>query len=233
MMGLELLYLSGNALSGTIPNVAQVSSNLQSLSFGHNRLKGSIPSAIQRHPWLSLDLSFNNLNGFLHNEIYAFDNPNSSLSLEQNCLSGSIPSQLLNVEHINILEDNLFECRHDEDQLPRHDPHVDSFGCGSDNTNNALYAWIAFITPVVIAYYSYQIFSPCLSPDSYWIQRYHFILSQLTKWWELYDEFDPKTKNFYEFGLTMQEFRRWATFMLFIFVLAFMPIYVTFTFTSP
>eukprot|EP01040_Poterioochromonas_malhamensis_P007056 gene7056-7618_t len=77
--------------------------------------------------------------------MYSFEGSGSSLKLERNRLSGSVPSSLLNTENINILNGNLFSCSFDSSALPTHDPSVENYSCGSDTTNAAIYLWMAFM----------------------------------------------------------------------------------------
>jgi hypothetical protein len=62
--GLNVLNLSMNELSGTIPDAIGNISSLQQLSLAHNKLSGTIPATLQNLISLSqLDLSFKNLQG--------------------------------------------------------------------------------------------------------------------------------------------------------------------------
>jgi hypothetical protein len=145
MPHLESLYISGNLIAGTIPNV-NVSGSLKSLRLSYNQLTGTIPSNIQRHTWKILDLSYNKLKGHLSSDLFEDplesessnasddDNGNSDsdtdndsdgnqvLYLDVNRLSGYIPSSIKSLLSINILNDNLFFCALTRKQLPKHDP---------------------------------------------------------------------------------------------------------------
>eukprot|EP01040_Poterioochromonas_malhamensis_P010752 gene10752-11719_t len=77
--------------------------------------------------------------------MYSFGVRGSSLKLERNRLSGSVPSSLLEAEDINILDGNLFSCNFDSSALPEHDPSVDNYSCGSDTTNAAIYLWLVLM----------------------------------------------------------------------------------------
>ena len=60
---LQALYLSGNGISGAIPDISPESA-LNTISLSHNRLHGSIPLSIQKwKDMIYLDLSYNRLSG--------------------------------------------------------------------------------------------------------------------------------------------------------------------------
>jgi hypothetical protein len=66
MPKLELLHISGNGLTGTLPSINKAwSTKLRKLSVSHNFLTGTISNAIQSNQWTKLDLSYNRLSGTL------------------------------------------------------------------------------------------------------------------------------------------------------------------------
>jgi len=133
MTNLQLLHLSGNSHTGTIP--ADIGTTLQDLSLSHNFFTGTIPNSVQDRKWVNLDLSYNRLQGLLHHYDYDVSkDENSSLRLEVNRLSGPVPSQLLDMGNISILDGNLFSCT-SADDLPSHDPNRITFECGSNSFN--------------------------------------------------------------------------------------------------
>jgi hypothetical protein len=68
-----------------------------------------------------------------------------------NRLSGDIPTTLLDMENISILNGNIFNCdRAYPSTLPRHDPKVTSYECGTDSVNQALFVWVAIVGVIVI-----------------------------------------------------------------------------------
>ncbi len=139
---LELLHVSGNGLTGSIPRNVNFSSELTNLALSHNALTGTIPDVVQLRQWSFLDLSYNKLSGTLSSN---FETPplNSSTFLEVNRLSGRIPTTLVKTtSDVNILSGNIFGCNMMGSDLPNSDPDVNSYSCGSDNANNVLYAWI-------------------------------------------------------------------------------------------
>ena len=58
------IYLEDNELTGQLPDIWDVFSELTALHLEHNRLEGSIPASIgSLHALQSLDLSMNQLTG--------------------------------------------------------------------------------------------------------------------------------------------------------------------------
>ena len=84
---LNSLFLSGNALTGTISQ--KVTPSLVNLSLSYNKLEGTIPMEIQRLGLITLDLSYNKLEGncdyFLENKTIS----NAYIALEVNRISGN------------------------------------------------------------------------------------------------------------------------------------------------
>jgi Leucine-rich repeat (LRR) protein len=136
---LKTLHLSGNGFTGSIPNSLNLSSTLTDLSLSHNVLTGTIPYYIQQHRWNSLDLSYNKFTGSLSNSFVTQNN--QTVYMQVNRLSGTIPNQFTNIQTINILNGNLFDCD-SSSTLPDNDPSKTTYICGSDATNDYLYAWV-------------------------------------------------------------------------------------------
>ena len=61
------LHLSGNGLTGNLPNQVSISSSFIDLTLSHNVLTGTIPRQFQERKWYTLDLSYNRLSGTLDN----------------------------------------------------------------------------------------------------------------------------------------------------------------------
>jgi hypothetical protein len=150
---IESLHLSGNGLGGIIPFNLNLSTSLNDLSLSHNLLTGTIPDLIQVWPWLNLDLSYNRLTGTLDNDFNTFP-ADGFLSLEVNRLSGSIPSQIIHIANISILDGNLFSCDVNGNNLPRNDTNYKTYTCGSDNVNLVLIGWIISFLCFPILFYS-------------------------------------------------------------------------------
>jgi Leucine-rich repeat (LRR) protein len=144
MGNLTTLHLSGNGLTGTFSVDVTVSPALRDLSLSHNKLTGTIPASVLQRDWANLDLSYNRLTGSL--PCGNGTSPYSSytaLSLENNRLSGRMPGALRHVTNISVLESNLFSCRTDRGDLPRHDKYRDKYECGSVTFDEAVYVWLA------------------------------------------------------------------------------------------
>jgi hypothetical protein len=156
MSALKTLHLAGNALSGTIPDVL-LSPSLASIQLGINRLTGTIPLTLQsRGNFSFLGLQHNKLTGTLANDFAVGSATDSSdddgamggsgltLKLHVNRLSGEIPSSFYEVQQINVLVGNIFNCRSNDD-LPVNDPARGTYVCGSEGFNAAIYVWSSVI----------------------------------------------------------------------------------------
>ena len=174
MPDLQMLRLSGNGLTGTIPEILNnpnnISKSLTQLSLANNALQGTIPFGIQSRSWVDLDLSFNKLSGTLMSSFSSI-NINSTVNLQINRLSGTIPESFLvdndaNVGSINMLDGNIFACQDlfgsNEKKLPKHDPNHEIYSCGSDVINRALLLWVLFVIGMIclIAIWLSMIYTP-------------------------------------------------------------------------
>jgi Leucine-rich repeat (LRR) protein len=144
MPSLQLLHLSGNGITGSIPSNITIRDTLTDLSLSHNLLTGTIPNNIQTKYWENLDLSYNKLTGTLSSQFAGVFDPsgNQELYLEINRLSGNIPSSFRNITNLAVLNGNIFSCSFNGGNLPEHDSDYADYSCGSDNVNYVLYAWI-------------------------------------------------------------------------------------------
>lgn len=158
MKRLEILHISGNALTGSLPDSYEtISGKLQQLSLSHNALEGTIPLAFQQHGFLKLDLSFNKLTGELKESMNItgynqYSNESTGLSLNNNRLSGSLPSIVLDLAYVNILAGNMFSCdAEDRDKtLPQHDTEFHTYMCGSDETNVTMICYVVVVLVMVV-----------------------------------------------------------------------------------
>jgi Leucine-rich repeat (LRR) protein len=167
---LNTLHLSGNGLTGTLPNNLNISDSLNDLSLSHNILSGRIPETIQRRLWYSLDLSYNQfsyeMNGDFFSERRNFtfslhrdglainttvDAQHTSLYLQNNRLSGPIPDAVRDIKNISILAGNLFACLYDKSDLPRHDQRGNTYECGSNSFNIPYFIWLSIASAIVLA----------------------------------------------------------------------------------
>jgi Leucine-rich repeat (LRR) protein len=152
MGNLTTLHLSGNGLTGSLPGAEGISSSLRDLSLSHNMLTGTVPSLLLQRNWANLDLSYNRLTGSLPdtNGTVPFSSA-AAISLDNNRLSGRVPSALRTVTNITMLESNLFSCRTDRSDLPQHDSDEDKYECGSVTFDSTVYAWLAVVCIVTVA----------------------------------------------------------------------------------
>jgi Leucine-rich repeat (LRR) protein len=150
MGNLTTLHLSGNGLTGTIPAGVSVSPALRDLSLSHNKLTGTIPAGVLQRVWANLDLSYNRLTGSLPGG-NGTSRQDAALYLQQNRLSGKVPSLFAAVPTLSVLESNIFSCGASKADLPGADPDKDKYQCGSDTFNATLYAWIGLCAIAVVA----------------------------------------------------------------------------------
>jgi hypothetical protein len=135
---LEILHLSGNGLVGSLAGLSN-NSVMRDLSITHNRIRGKIPSSIQRNIFALLDLSYNDLSG-TYTEGRSTNE--SEIILQVNRLSGNLKTDGLEyVSVLNILKGNFFGCA----DVPENDEYFDDFSCGSSDLNNSLYFLVTSI----------------------------------------------------------------------------------------
>jgi Leucine-rich repeat (LRR) protein len=145
MKTLTTLHLSGNVLTGTLPNNVTISETLTGLTLSHNKLDGTIPRNFQSKQWDALDLSYNRLTGTL---LSSFDNTTAAkgdLSLENNRISGKIPHVLLKASKISILGSNIFDCNNQRTNLPEHDSGRANYHCASKSFDIPYYIWLVLL----------------------------------------------------------------------------------------
>jgi hypothetical protein len=140
---LKVLVLSGNQFRGQLP--ADLSPSITLLDVSQNYLTGELPAAVARPNMAFFDGSYNRFNGTLSmfGGADASATPNSTLRLLVNRLSGDVPSSLKNVENINILTGNVFECSPSQSDLPVNDPNDLQYQCGSNAYDESLIAFAA------------------------------------------------------------------------------------------
>ncbi|KAJ3694387.1 hypothetical protein LUZ60_009867 [Juncus effusus] len=109
---LKSIDLSGNSLTGEIPQRITTLLGLINLNLSNNKLKGSIPVEIGKMKLLdSLDLRMNELSGIIPQSLAEMDSL-SSLNLSYNNLSGEIPTgdQLQTLSDPYIYIGNAYLC---------------------------------------------------------------------------------------------------------------------------
>ncbi|RYG69271.1 hypothetical protein EON64_03140 [archaeon] len=142
LRNLTTLHVSGNGLSGTIPQL-QSYGQLTDLELSFNSLTGSIPSSLQQWSMLqTLNLESNKLLGTIEDMqdlTYGYSSATDGVkvSLSTNRLSGVIPRAMEYANWINIVEGNLFSCS-DAHEPPYSDPNSSNFTCGSNMVDIAL-----------------------------------------------------------------------------------------------
>lgn len=150
---LTQLQLSGNMLTNTIPTVT-LSPSLQTLIVASNILTGTIPfslwNALSSSNLSYIDLSFNRFRDELSSFLVHTDKKVFTFYSQVNRLSGTIPSSYTELQAVNILEGNLFQCDAHRHDLPSHDPIAASYSCGSDDVNEGCFSWIGLIVSVLI-----------------------------------------------------------------------------------
>jgi hypothetical protein len=110
MKSLSTLHLSGNGLTGSLPNDIGSDSILADLSLSNNLLTGTLPLLFQSREWFNLDLSYNRITGTLKTDFTNQQGTNRTLILHQNRLSGIIPSTLMGYVNLQLLHGNIFSC---------------------------------------------------------------------------------------------------------------------------
>jgi len=153
MSTLHTLHLSGNGFIGSLPSSLSISDGLVDLSLSHNQLTGAIPAAVQTKSWYNLDLSYNIFQGTLSSNFAAqegrnmsgYELPATSLSLENNRISGLLPRAVLDSPSLSVLRGNLFSCKVDRSNLPQADDNVSNYQCGSQAFDAVYYAWLALL----------------------------------------------------------------------------------------
>ncbi|KAL6626760.1 hypothetical protein ACP70R_030486 [Stipagrostis hirtigluma subsp. patula] len=101
---LNSLVLSGNQLSGQIPDSIGDCSVLQQLRLDNNSFEGSIPQSLNNiRGLIALNLSMNRLSGSIPDAIGSIQNL-QLLYLSHNNLSGSIPKFLQNLTSLSMLD---------------------------------------------------------------------------------------------------------------------------------
>ena len=170
MKNLSTLHISGNGLTGSLPNVRTISKRLVDLTISHNDITGTMPVIFQERVWKNLDISFNRIKGNLkstfatkqfdfsfnldHTVYNATDITSaSSLYLQNNRLSGKVPGSILHVANISILGSNLFACLISKDDLPTHDSERRNYECGSDSFNLPFYVWMGLFALALAGVY--------------------------------------------------------------------------------
>lgn len=101
---IEFLDLSGNRLTGTIPEVTPQFLRLNYLNLSHNSLSSFLPRVLTQYPKLRvLDISSNQLDGLLLADLLTMPTL-QELHLENNMISGAINFSSSDQSHLQILD---------------------------------------------------------------------------------------------------------------------------------
>jgi Leucine-rich repeat (LRR) protein len=194
---LTTLQLSGNKLQGTISELSSsnqsLASSLNVLLLSNNALTGTIPVSIQRHAFLQLDLSNNRLQGTLVDD-FVVSSEQTTLGLSVNRLSGPLPQSLKksdissfsNLSSMSILATNIFGC--DSSELPEIDSSEKSYSCGSYEMEVACYVYVTLAGAMLAIAVLYKILfrmKLCSGGCIFMIQRLHMTQS----WYQSFKEF--------------------------------------------
>ena len=147
MPTLQIIHLSGIGMKSSLPNVPSISASLKNLSMVYNMITGTIPENIQNKNWDSIELSYNKLTGTLSPNVSSAASGNE-VALDNNRLSGELWPSLIDAEHINILQSNMFAC---PNGVPENDPVAKIYSCGSDVLNFSLAFSFSFTCCVFLA----------------------------------------------------------------------------------
>jgi Leucine-rich repeat (LRR) protein len=144
---LTTLHLSGNGLDGSISAPSEPKA-LKDLSIAYNQLSGTIPVNLLQSSYSSFDLSNNKISGTcddMKQWTQSDTGTNSLLSLSFNRLSGNIPTVFRGLDHIDILDGNIFDCPNRNTNLPKQDPNYSTYICASDDYDEMLIIWVSFL----------------------------------------------------------------------------------------
>jgi Leucine-rich repeat (LRR) protein len=147
------LSLSFNRLTGYLPN-SFYDHQWTSFDVSFNRFKGSLKSFNNT----ASDYKENNRNDDVdddHDDSSSTSSSSSSassssfsspkrMSLSENRFSGTVPVSFDDLQSLDVLEGNMFECEvaNGKNVLPPSDPSSYSYSCGSQNVNNSLIIWV-------------------------------------------------------------------------------------------
>ena len=145
---LQAVSLSGNRLSGYLPDT-EWSQSLLKIDLAQNRIRGGLPSYLSTGVIPFIDFSYNYIDGTLEDfENWKPENNNNTLYLSENRISGKIPQAIHDIDTINILGGNLFDCvswTSNYGSMPANDPANLTYDCGSQNMDKTLAIIVSII----------------------------------------------------------------------------------------
>ena len=159
MYSLRKLYISGNAYTGILENFNLT--NISSLSIDSNHLSGSLPAELNGKLIQYFDISSNHFSGTMDkSQIVPVLPQNSVYKSNNNRLSGPVLTDgLYMFSSINVLRGNIISCS----TLPRNDPDLASYSCGSSDYEFSIYFWLgsacfALCSVCIRFYYAPELF---------------------------------------------------------------------------
>jgi Leucine-rich repeat (LRR) protein len=232
MKNLTTVSLSSNGLTGTLSDL--LTSSLINLTLSHNHLSGTIPMSLQRHPFQSLDLSYNKFTGE-YNIISSLNLQNAScrLVLEVNRLSGQFPSppsdSSMNL-YMNVLTGNIFSCV----DVPDSDAYSSSYRCGSRSIDEAM---IGISIVVFVASLLFVIFVITQFVSLAWMQSFvthlfahcHTLSSYLHPFDPKISSWDESSEELLSLSKAMRRFPEFNYFIVILFlsgIMTTLPLYL-------
>jgi Leucine-rich repeat (LRR) protein len=149
MSNLEALHLTGNGHHGSLPTRNEINfPKMKNLNLKLNSLSGDSAPLLCLLPDSYLDLSNNKLAHTLHRsdscQEISSSTPNGELHIENNRISGPLPSYLSHLSSLSVLAGaaTQYSCSFfSRNQLPERDPEHSSYICGSQLLDSALVLW--------------------------------------------------------------------------------------------
>jgi hypothetical protein len=143
MKHLTTLHASGNGIRGKLGEIP-TDSSIRNLNLAWNNIESTIPKGYGYLNFDYLDVCVNRITGGAVPIGMNLQNPDASLKMHGNRLSGKIPTEYLQMQGIKLdmLEGNMFECSESRNELPANDPTRAQYSCGSQYVNWTLTVWI-------------------------------------------------------------------------------------------
>jgi Leucine-rich repeat (LRR) protein/uncharacterized membrane protein YgcG len=220
------LVLSYNELSGSIPLSIQTKF-WSNLDLSYNAINGVLSTSFYDYSSSSSSFSSSTAqtstsstgtaaaSASASTTSSSLDPSSSSLSLQVNRLSGEIPASIREMQNINILDGNIFECNFHRSHLPPHDPITNQYSCGSDLVDIGIIIWFVlgflFFLFIVILWQRWKknrreerkkettpTTAPATSTELQEISFFYELFLFIVKLYEWNRLFDSKCSQFYE-----------------------------------
>ena len=186
MGNLTVLQLSGNGLKGNIFPPRSVSP-LLIVALSGNAITGTVPVEFQKWPFLYMDISNNKIRGEWTELPDFYLTNDSEISFSVNRISGRLPPEFKDLPKVDVLKGNTFECT---EELPEHDPNIDSYVCGSEDLDLALdlipasLGFTVIMLIFIFAYVSAWLYSTSISEIEEFSMNCTHIETLLIKSWD-------------------------------------------------